>query len=62
MFLTRNGRGRYVVVDIDDRDRVEASRALAAELDQGSVSASEGTRSLAEARAHLAELVLHAEA
>lgn len=62
VFLTRNGRGRYAVVDIDDWDRIEASRALVAELDRGRVSASKGTRILSEARAHLSELVSHAEA
>ena len=61
VFLTRNGRGRYAVVDIDDWDDIEASRALVAELDRGRASASEGTRTFAEARAHLAERMSHAE-
>lgn len=62
VFLTRNGRGRYAVVDIGDWERIEAARSLVAELDRGRASASEGTMSLAEARAHLAELAAHAEA
>lgn len=61
VFLTRNGRGCYAVVDIDDWDRIEASRVLVAELDRGRVSASEGTKTFADARAHLEELVSHAQ-
>ena len=61
VFLTRNGRGRYAVVDIDDWDRIEASVKLIAELDRGRASAAEGTISIDEARTHLAERVSHAE-
>ncbi|MBR3225611.1 MAG: type II toxin-antitoxin system prevent-host-death family antitoxin [Atopobiaceae bacterium] len=62
VFLTRNGRGRYAVVDIDDWDCIEAARMLVDELDRGRASATEDTRSLAEARAHLAEMVTNAQA
>ena len=61
VFLTRNGRGRYAVVDIDDWDRIEASAKLITELDRGRASAAEGTVSIDEARAHLAERVSRAE-
>lgn len=57
VFLTRNGRGRYAVVDIEDWEMREAARGLVGELDRGRASAAEGTRTLAEARAHLAELL-----
>ena len=62
VYLTRNGRGRYAVVDIEDWEQVEAARSLIAELDRGRASAVEGTRSIAEARVHLAENVSHAKA
>ncbi len=39
VFLTRNDRGRYAVVDIDDWNRIEAARALVTELDRGRASA-----------------------
>lgn len=57
VFLTRNGRGRYAVVDIEDWEMREAARGLVGELDRGRASAAEGTRTLSEARAHLAELL-----
>ena len=61
VFLTRNRRGRYAVVDIDDWDDIEASRALVAALDRGRASATEGTSTFADARAHLAERMSHTE-
>ena len=57
VFLTRNGRGRYVVVDIEDWELRESARSLVTELDRGRMSAAGGTRSLEEARAHLAQLM-----
>lgn len=62
VFLTRNGRGRYAVVDIEDWDRVEAARTLVSELDRGRASAEQGTKTLSEARSHLAEKLSHGEA
>lgn len=35
VFLTRNGRGRYVVVDINDYERTHAELKLMAELSRG---------------------------
>lgn len=57
VFLTRNGRGCYAVVDIEDWEMREASRELVSELDRGRASAAGGTRTLEEARAHLAQLM-----
>lgn len=34
VFLTKNGRGRYVVLDIEDYEREKAARWLVAELDK----------------------------
>lgn len=62
VFLTRNGRGRYAVIDIEDWERIEASAKLIAELDRGRASAAERTISVDEMRAHLAEKVSHTEA
>ena len=55
VLLTRNGRGRYAVLNI------EAARALAAGLDRACASAAEGTASFADARAHLAERMSQVE-
>ena len=57
VFLTRNGRGRYAVVDIEDWEMREAARELVSELDRGRASAAGGTMTLEEARAHLAQLM-----
>ncbi|MBP3883943.1 MAG: type II toxin-antitoxin system prevent-host-death family antitoxin [Olsenella sp.] len=57
VFLTRNGRGCYAVVDIEDWELRESARDLVAELDHGRASAAGGTRTLAEARDHLARLM-----
>ena len=35
VFLTKNGRGRYVLLDIADYERREASGWLASELERG---------------------------
>ena len=35
VFLTKNGRGRYVIQDIADYERHEAERTLLAQLDYG---------------------------
>jgi prevent-host-death family protein len=62
VFLTRNGRGRYAVVDIADWEAIESARALVAELDRGRASAAEGVHSLSDARAHLADRLSHEQA
>ena len=35
VFLTKNGRGRYVIQDISDYERNEAEKTLLAQLDYG---------------------------
>ena len=35
VFLTKNGRGRYVIQDIPDYERNEAEKPLLAQLDYG---------------------------
>lgn len=35
VFLTKNGRGRYVIQDIADYERNEAEKTLLAQLDYG---------------------------
>ena len=52
VFLTRNGRGAYAVVDIADYDRIQALQTLLHELEKGEQSArDEGTVSLDDMRA-----------
>lgn len=55
VFLTKNGRGRYVIQDISDYERNEAERVLLEQLDYGSRSAkNEGVLSTEEVRATFA--------
>ena len=35
VFLTKNGRGRYVILDISDYERHEAEKTLLTQLDYG---------------------------
>jgi len=41
VFLTRNGRGRYVIQDIADYERYEAEQTLLTQLDIGRRAAEE---------------------
>jgi prevent-host-death family protein len=41
VFLTRNGRGKYVILDIEDYSRTQASIKLMAELEKGRKSGEE---------------------
>lgn len=41
VFLTKNGRGRYAIVDIDDYEKSRAELQLLAELARGEQSARE---------------------
>lgn len=41
VFLTKNGRGRYVILDIEEFERIYAERKLMAELEKGERSARE---------------------
>ena len=39
VFLTKNGRGRYVLMDIDEYEKNQASLALLSALAEGEISA-----------------------
>lgn len=39
VFLTKNGRGRYVIIDIDEYEKINASIKLLGELEKGEQSA-----------------------
>lgn len=55
VFLTKNGRGRYAIVDISDYQRYEAGQSLLALLDHGRRSAEErGTLTTEELRERFA--------
>lgn len=41
VFLTRNGRGGYVILDMEEYDKLKASLALMAKLEEGEMSARE---------------------
>ena len=56
VFLTKNGRGRYVIQDIADYERHEAERTLLAQLDFGKRVADErGTLTTEQIRGIFAE-------
>ena len=49
VFLTKNGRGRYAIVDMEEYERTNALLKLLSELERGEESAKNGeTRSLDE--------------
>lgn len=55
VFLTKNGRGRYVIQDIADYERHEAERTLLAQLDYGKRAADErGTLTTEQVRSTFA--------
>ena len=41
VFLTKNGRGRYAIIDIDEYEKLTAVRKLMGELSKGEKSAKE---------------------
>ena len=43
VYLTKNGRGRYVILDIHDFEKEKAARRLMAELDRARKSGGENT-------------------
>ena len=52
VFLTRNGRGAYAVMDMRDYDRIMAGQAMVGELSRGRASGeNEGWVSAQDARA-----------
>ena len=51
VYLTKNGRGRYVILDIEDYEKNEAAFKLMAELEKGRMSGEkEGWHTLEEVR------------
>jgi PHD/YefM family antitoxin component YafN of YafNO toxin-antitoxin module len=51
VFLTKNGRGRYVILDMEEYEKKEAAIKLMAELEKGRVSGEkEGWQTLEEVR------------
>ena len=51
VYLTKNGRGRYVILDMEDYEKREASIRLMSELEKGRISGEkEGWHSLEEIR------------
>lgn len=56
VFLTRNGRGRYAILDMADYEKLQASIWLMNELEKGRRSGEEkGWLSIEEVRAHFLE-------
>lgn len=56
VFLTKNGRGRYAIVDISDWEKTQAALKLMNELAKGRKSGEEeGWLSSADVRAHFRE-------
>lgn len=54
VFLTKNGRGRYAIVDMDEYEKTQATIKLLGELAKGELSAREkGWRSLEDVEAAL---------
>ena len=41
VYLTRNGRGEYVILDMEEYDKLKASLALMTKLEEGEKSARE---------------------
>ena len=53
VFLTKNGRGRYAIVDIRDYEKSQATIRLLGELEKGRISGeTDGWLSPEEVRAH----------
>ena len=54
VFLTKNGRGRYAILDIQDYEKTQATLRLMSELAKGRRSGeTEGWRTLEEVESHL---------
>lgn len=55
VFLTRNGRGRFAILDIHEYERLQAESTLLSELNRGRASAeADGWISAEDVRAHFA--------
>lgn len=56
VFLTKNGRGRYAILDISDYQRYEAEQTLFSQLEHGKKSAEErGALTTEQVRSHFAD-------
>jgi len=56
VFLTKNGRGRYAIVDIRDYEKDQAIKALMTELEKGKQAGeTQGWLSAKDVRAHFEE-------
>jgi prevent-host-death family protein len=54
VFLTKNGRGRYVIIDMEEYEKTQAAIKLMAELEKGRISGElEGWFTLEEVRKEL---------
>jgi prevent-host-death family protein len=54
VFLTKNGRGRYVIVDMEEYEKTQAAIKLISELEKGRISGEqEGWCTLNEVRKEL---------
>jgi prevent-host-death family protein len=54
VFLTKNGRGRYVLIDIEEYEKTQAALKLMSELEKGRISGEqEGWFTLKEVRKEL---------
>jgi PHD/YefM family antitoxin component YafN of YafNO toxin-antitoxin module len=54
VFLTKNGRGRYVIVDMEEYEKTQAAIRLMSELEKGRISGEEeGWSGLGEVRGEL---------
>ncbi len=54
VFLTKNGHGRYVVLDMKDYDRLSAEATLLSELERGRRSGeADGWQSAQDVRSHV---------
>ena len=42
VFLTKNGRGKYAIVDMEEYERTKATRKLMSQLAKGEASVKEG--------------------
>ena len=59
VFLTKNGRGRYVILDISDYERREAEETLLAQLDYGKrVAGERGALTTEQVRGVFAERIV----
>ena len=61
VFLTKNGHGKYAILDMEDYDRLSAENRLFSELDAGRTSGErEGWIASEDVRAHFEKRTAHA--